>query len=58
MIMNKIYRKELTDFTTNTLLRMKYSILKKAESEKILPKSYTHMLVDVLSELDSRKLNN
>jgi len=58
MIMNKIYRKELVDFTTNTLLRMKHSILKKAEDEKLLSKNYTHMLVDVLSELDSRRLNN
>jgi hypothetical protein len=58
MIMNKIYRKELTDFTTNTLLRMKYSILKKAEEEKLLSKNYSHMLVDVLSELDSRRLSS
>ena len=56
--MNKIYRKELMDFTTNTLLRMKHSILKKADEEKLLSKNYTHMLVDILSELDSRRLNN
>jgi len=58
MIMNKIYRKELVDFTTNTLLRMKHSILKKAEEEKILTRNHSHMLVDILSELDSRRLNS
>jgi len=57
--MNKIYRRELTDFATNTLINIKQSILKKAEEEKQLSKNYRHMLVDVLSELDTRRrLNN
>jgi len=58
MIMNKIYRKELSDLNTRFLIRIKHNILDKAENDKELSKSYTHMLVDVLSELDYRRIHD
>ena len=58
MIMNKIYRKELSDLNTNFLLRIKHNILDKAENDKELSRNHTHMLVDVLSELEYRRTHN
>lgn len=55
--MNKIYRKELTDLNTNFLIKMKHTILARIDQEKYIPKAYSHMLVDVLSELDYRRVS-
>jgi len=56
--MNIISRKEITSFGTSFLLRLKSTLLKIADHEKMLTKPQTHMLIDVLSELDDRKYCN
>ena len=56
--MNIIYRKELAELQTNFLIKIKHTLLKRVTLEKVLPKNYSYMLVDVLSELDSRKINS
>ena len=56
--MNVIYRRELAQLQTNFLIKIKHTLLKRAMVEKMLPKNYSYMLVDVLGELDSRRMNN
>jgi putative IMPACT (imprinted ancient) family translation regulator len=54
--MNKIYRKELSNMQTHFLLKLKNTLFEKM-NYKILTKDYSNMLIDVLGELDTRRLN-
>ena len=55
--MQIINRKELSEFQTSFLIRLKHTILRRIEVEKQIDRSHTRMLFDVLSELDNRKIN-
>jgi hypothetical protein len=54
--MQIINRKELGGFQTSFLIKLKHTILKRIELEKQIDRPHTKMLVDVLSELDNRKI--
>lgn len=54
--MNKMYRKELSNLHTNFLLKIKNTLLQRVNYGS-LTKDYSNMLIDVLGELDTRKLN-
>ena len=54
--MNKIYRKDLSNMQTSFLLKIKNTLLQRVNYSS-LTKDYSNMLIDVLGELDTRKLN-
>ncbi|HPC09915.1 MAG TPA: hypothetical protein PLN85_02435 [archaeon] len=56
--MNHIYRKELINFNTGFLIKIKNTILNKTTYTQKLSKPENYMLIDVLSELDTRKIDN
>ena len=56
--MNNLYRKDLNEFNTKFLKKIKNTMLKRIENEKQLEKSKSNMLIDLLSEIDSRNQNN
>jgi hypothetical protein len=54
--MQIINRKELSLFQTSFLIKLKHTILRRIEIEKQIDRPHTRMLVDVLSELDNRRI--
>jgi hypothetical protein len=52
--MQLIYRKELSNFQTKFLSNIKTTLLKRMELG-FMSKGHNNMLIDVLSEIDSRK---
>lgn len=55
--MQRIYRKDMINFQTKFLNNIKNTLLKRMEIGNI-KKTHNHMLIDVLSEIDSRKMYN
>ena len=55
-IMNKVYRKDLSNMQTNFLLKIKNTLLQRVNYSS-LTRDYSNMLIDVLGELDTRRLN-
>ena len=53
--MNHIYRKELMNYNTGFLIKIKNTILNKTTYTQKLSKPENYMLIDILSELDTRK---
>jgi hypothetical protein len=51
-----MYKKEIGNLQTNFLLKIKHTLLKRMELEA-MTKKYNNMLIDVLSELDYRRMN-
>ena len=54
--MQIIDRKSLTEFQTSFLIKIKHTLLKRIENEKEIDRPHTKMLVDVLCELDTRRI--
>ena len=55
--MQMLYRRELINFETKFLTNIKNTLLKRMEIGQIT-KNHNNMLIDVLSEIDYRKLTN
>lgn len=55
--MQIIYRRELTNFESKFLTNIKNTLLKRMEIGQ-MKKSHSHMLIDVLSEIDYRRSYN
>ncbi len=54
--MQIIDKKNLSQFQTSFLIRLKHTILRRIDVEKEIDRPHTKMLFDVLSELDNRKV--
>ena len=52
-----MYRKELINFQTNFLVKLKHTLLRRMDQANAMTKSHSHMLLDILGELETRKLN-
>jgi hypothetical protein len=50
-----MYKKEIGNLQTNFLLKIKHTLLKRMEFDA-MTKKHSNMLIDVLSELDYRRL--
>lgn len=55
--MQIIYRRELSNFQTKFLSNIKTTLLKRMELGK-MSKHHSNMLIDVLSEIDYRRIYN
>jgi hypothetical protein len=56
--MYKFNKNEINKFQTNFLIKIKHTLLKRMDIKNSMTKTHSYMLIDVLRELDNRRINN